>query len=79
MSKILGLLDALETMILESKKVPLTDKVIIQEHDVLTVINKIRLVLNSQDDIINQKIQVNQSNEIIEQNTKPIIKNKASL
>ena len=51
-------------MILESKKVPLTDKVIIQEHDVLTVINKIRLVLNSQDDIINQKIQVNQSRRL---------------
>jgi hypothetical protein len=42
--EILGLLDTLESMILEGFKVPMTKKTIIDEDEVLQVLDKIRLV-----------------------------------
>ena len=47
MTAILGLLEALEAAILESPKIPLTDKTIIDETKILEIIDKIRLVLQS--------------------------------
>jgi len=43
--EILGLLDALESMIIDSPKVPFTRKLMIDEEKVLAVIDKIRLVV----------------------------------
>jgi hypothetical protein len=43
--EILGLLDALEAMILDGTKIPLTKKVVINEDKVLAVIDKMRLVI----------------------------------
>jgi hypothetical protein len=45
--EILGLLDALEAMILDGTKIPLTKKVVINEDKVLAVIDKMRLVIQS--------------------------------
>lgn len=42
--EILGLLDTLESMILEGFRVPLTKKTMIDEEKVLQVVDKIRLV-----------------------------------
>lgn len=43
--EILGLLDTLESMILDGRKVPLTKRVLINEDKVLAVIDKMRLVI----------------------------------
>ncbi|MEE8638266.1 MAG: hypothetical protein V3T21_04375 [Candidatus Margulisiibacteriota bacterium] len=43
--EILGLLDTLESMILDGTKIPLTKKIIINEDKILAVIDKMRLVI----------------------------------
>lgn len=45
--EILGLLDTLESMILDGSKIPLTKKIIINEEKILAVIDKMRLVIQS--------------------------------
>jgi hypothetical protein len=42
--EILGLLDTLESMILDGAKIPLTKRIIINEEKILAVIDKMRLV-----------------------------------
>lgn len=49
MERILGLLDTLESMICDSTKIPFTGKTIINESGILQVIDKIRLVAQSDD------------------------------
>ncbi|MBI60758.1 hypothetical protein CL657_06050 [bacterium] len=63
MSKLLGLLDALESEIVDGKKVPLTEKVMVEEQDVMAIIDKMRAVIQS-DDVIKQNIQVNTTSEL---------------
>ncbi|MBH37490.1 hypothetical protein CL658_00460 [bacterium] len=65
MNKLLGLLDVLESKILDGKKVPLTEKVMVNEEDIISIIDKIRAVLQS-DDVIQNNIQVNRASEISE-------------
>lgn len=43
--EILGLLDTLESMILDGAKIPLTRKIMVDEEKVLAVIDKMRLVI----------------------------------
>lgn len=43
--EILGLLDTLESMILDGTKIPLTKKILINEERILAVIDKMRLVI----------------------------------
>tara|TARA_B100000586_G_scaffold258647_1_gene223358 strand:+ start:5149 stop:5589 length:441 start_codon:yes stop_codon:yes gene_type:complete len=43
MSELLGLIDALEAYILESSKIPMTDKVVLNEAQLLQCIDKIRI------------------------------------
>jgi len=45
MEKILGLLDTLETIVLDSTKVPFTKKILVDEEKLLAIIDKIRLVM----------------------------------
>ncbi|MFA5104965.1 MAG: hypothetical protein WC527_07320 [Candidatus Margulisiibacteriota bacterium] len=49
MERILGLLDTLESMICDSTKIPFTGKTIINESAILQIIDKIRLVGQSDD------------------------------
>ncbi|MBT3261334.1 hypothetical protein HOC37_05500 [bacterium] len=56
MNEVLGLLDSLEATILESKKIPLTDKVIIEEKNLLSLIDKMRLTLKSNGDIVHEAL-----------------------
>ncbi|MFH1617347.1 MAG: hypothetical protein ABIB65_02085 [Candidatus Margulisiibacteriota bacterium] len=45
--EILGLLDALESLILDGFKIPLSKKTMINEEEVLAILDKIRLVVQS--------------------------------
>ena len=45
--EILGLLDTMESIILDGSKIPLTKKVLINEDKVLAIIDKMRLVVQS--------------------------------
>ncbi len=52
MERILGLLDTLESMICDSTKIPFTGKTVINESAILQIIDKIRLVAQSDDKIL---------------------------
>ncbi len=60
MNKVLGLLDALEAIILDSKKIPMTDKVVVVEKQVIDVLDKIRLVLKSEEDVVEKTVDIAQ-------------------
>ena len=49
MSELLGLIDALESYILESSKIPMTDKVVLTEAQLLQFIDKIRISVKNGD------------------------------
>lgn len=68
MSELLGLLDALEAVILDSKKVPLTDNVIVNEKKLIDIIDKVRTVVKTKGDILKEKYQM--QNEV--RSTEPI-------
>lgn len=63
MNNVLGLIDALEALILDGKKVPFSDKVMISEKEVLRLLDKVRLVINSDDDVIRQSVEVVQAQD----------------
>ena len=77
MSKLLGLLDALESEIVDGKKVPLTEKVMVEEQDVMAIIDKMRAVIQS-DDVIKQNIQVNTTSELSSTPDQATIKEQTS-
>ena len=54
--EILGLLDTLESMILDGFKIPLSKKTMVNEEKVLAVIDKIRLVVQGGDDFAKRAI-----------------------
>ena len=64
MDKILGLLDTLESLILDSLKIPMTGKTLINEAEVLAVIDKIRLVMQGDPGIMMRSPQEKQENQI---------------
>jgi len=53
--KVMGLLDTLESVILEGFKIPLTKKTMVNEEQVLKIIDKIRLVLQGGDEFAKEK------------------------
>lgn len=55
--EILGLLDTLESMILEGFRVPLTRKTVIDEEKVLQVLDKIRLVVQGGGGLVKKAIE----------------------
>ena len=55
--EILGLLDTLESVILDSFKIPLTGKTIVNEGELLAIIDKIRLVAQSGEDFAKRAIE----------------------
>lgn len=54
--EILGLLDTLESIILDSSKVPFSKKVMVDEEKVLAIIDKIRLVIQGGNDFAKKAI-----------------------
>jgi hypothetical protein len=77
MSKILGIIDALEATIFEAKKVPFSNKVILNEDELFLLIDKLRSVLKteilqeplqpflavSKNSQVSDEIQLNEENE----------------
>ncbi len=63
MNEILGLVDSLEASILEGKKVPFTEKIILDEKGMLKLVDKIRLALKSNGRIIRQTIDLTKEPE----------------
>ena len=54
--EILGLLDHLESIVLDSAKIPFSKKIMVDEDKLLTVIDKIRMVLQGGNDYARTKI-----------------------
>jgi len=48
MNQILGIIDTLEALILEGRRIPLSEKVILNEKQLLTLIDKIRVLVKSE-------------------------------
>ena len=76
MSEILGLLDALESVVLESKKIPLTENIILEERKVIDLIDKIRITVNSNGNNVRKTVDINeessnQSDDIVIDRLKP--------
>lgn len=56
MNHILGLIDAFEGEILEGKKIPFTDKVVIDEKKILILIDKLRLVIKKGNEVVRDSL-----------------------
>ena len=65
MNKLLGLLDVLESMILDAKKMPLTDKVILEEKPVIDLLDKLRITIKSNGDVIESQINIEKKEDIV--------------
>lgn len=61
MNEILGILDSLEATIVDSKKVPMTSKVMLDENYLLDIIDKIRLSLKSANNLAREKVDIEQT------------------
>lgn len=82
--EILGLLDTLESIVLDSSKIPFTKKVMVNEEELLKVIDKIRLVVQGGSDVARKAIG-SKGQEMMEKvsspeslTAKPISDNKAA-
>lgn len=67
--ELLGLIDALEAAILSSPKLLLTDKIIMDESNILGLIDKIRLVIKNGEKVIHDNVKVRktqQESDIVE-------------
>lgn len=65
MIEILGLLDALESEVLESKKIPLTEKIILEEKRIVDLIDKIRKTIHSNGNIVHESVNINEEKNMI--------------
>jgi hypothetical protein len=57
MNEVLGLIDSVEATILEGKKVPFSDKVVLDERKLLILIDKLRLVIKNDPSMIRRSIE----------------------
>jgi hypothetical protein len=57
MDELLGLIDVLEATILESKKIPMTNKLILEEPMLLQLVEKIRLSVKSGSSVVRQSVE----------------------
>lgn len=59
MEHIYGMLDALESVVLEGKKVPFSEKILLDEKQLLTLVDKIRLSIKSEAEVIQNALSRN--------------------
>ncbi|RAP32105.1 hypothetical protein DID76_01335 [Candidatus Marinamargulisbacteria bacterium SCGC AG-414-C22] len=76
MNEILGMLDALESHILEAKKIPLSDKIIIEEKILIDIIDKVRITISSNGDNVRKAVNIGDEENI---QTKPSQEEKVTL
>jgi hypothetical protein len=62
MSEILGLIDALEALILEGKKILLTDTVLLDEKKMLQLLDKMRFSAQSNGSVVRKAVDISKSN-----------------
>lgn len=77
MNELFGLLDSLEATILEAKKIPLTDKVVIEESCLLSLVDKIRLALKSEGRVVHESLK-HQNIEPVPSPENPVKKTEAT-
>lgn len=65
MNDILGLVDSLEATILESPKLPLTDKLVVEEKKILQLVDKVRMAIKN-GGIARHSIDINREIQIQE-------------
>ncbi len=63
MNELMGLLDSLEATILEGKRIPLTDKIMLEEKKILSLVDKLRLVLKSNGSIVKRSVDQSRKEE----------------
>lgn len=63
--EILGLIDTLESVICDSVKIPFTGKTLINESDVLSIIDKMRLVMQSGEGFAKTKLASSKAGEMM--------------
>lgn len=78
MDEIFGLIDSLEAVILEGKKVPFSDKIMVEEHRVLQMIDKMRLVIKSNGSIIKRSIDLTKKEEPVKVHVPPTATQQAA-
>lgn len=69
--EILGLLDTLESIVLDSSKIPFTKKVVVDEEKLLSIIDKIRLVIQGGTDFAKKAIGRNDGTEDSDEMVQP--------
>ena len=56
MDKILGFLDSLESLVMDAKKIPMTNKVILPEEQLLNLVSKMRDLVKTKGAIIQTEV-----------------------
>ena len=64
MSKLDGLLDAMESMILEGKRIPFSGKVVLEEEQLLGLLDKIRLTVKSSGGVVESNVDVKRKTQL---------------
>ncbi len=77
MSKLLGLIDALESLILEGTRVPLSGKIMIHEGKVAQLLDKIRLTAKNQDAVMHS-LEPQREPQVQEKPRQPVERPKES-
>lgn len=64
MSKVDGLLDAMEATILEGKRIPMTGKVVLDEQKLLMLLDKVRLTVKSSGGVVESNVDVKRKTQL---------------
>jgi hypothetical protein len=75
MNEVLGIIDSLEASILEGKKIPLTNHIILNEREILILIDKLKLVLQSNSNLIRESIDQGLDNSVSKEDQQPQMQN----
>jgi len=65
MNEVLGLIDSIEATILEGKKVPFSEKVVLDERRLLGLLDKLRLVIKNDSNLIRRSIEMSSDEDRI--------------
>ncbi len=58
MSEILGIVDAIEAAIMDGKRLPFTDKVVIHEGQLLMLLDKLRIVARNDTNMVRKAVEI---------------------
>lgn len=58
MNELLGIIDAIEATIMEGKKLPFTDKIVIHEGQIFMLLDKLRIVAGNDSDAVRKAIEI---------------------